>query len=137
MTPEEARKTWFAFLREPGRKKHTGELESVLDNERRCCLGHACHVLGANRTEICRDSSIYYGNQSGILPDSIAEMLDMDAEGCLYSSIDLDGDEEADGGIDTITALNDDTDLNPAQIADVLEKQFERGNVVPYRKIID
>jgi hypothetical protein len=42
-----ARRKWIDFLKLPTTKKAQGELVDSADLDARCCLGHACHVLGA------------------------------------------------------------------------------------------
>lgn len=37
---------WLAYLKEPGRKKFTGQFQDEDDPERRCCLGHYAHLAG-------------------------------------------------------------------------------------------
>ena len=60
---QENRKKWLDYLREPGRQKTRSKLEDYANNEARCCLGHACKVLGAVRDDW--GTHIVYDDLSG------------------------------------------------------------------------
>ena len=129
------REAWLAFLREEGRQKCVGRLEDTHEGERRCCLGHAAFVLGGKRSVIegtAGDKIVAYNDETGYLSADLAEMLNMEASGDLHDFIHLDGYEDEDGdpiNFGTLTGINDDSDLTPAQIADVIENQIEADNL--------
>lgn len=107
-----ARQRWIDFLRTPGLQKTKGVLEeydedneddpdydhATIDNQPRCCLGHACYALNfESYVDVAVEAHtsyavFYYGgadaersdNGSDIeLPQEVASLLDMDVTGSL------------------------------------------------------
>ena len=121
---EQARGVWLDFLREPGRKKTKGILERLSAQDERCCLGHACHVLKAKRQ--VTPHAVFYGEDlvDDVLPEEIANLLNITYDGAFSKPVRI-------GGLHfmSIADVNDNTEFTPAGIADVLEEQFDAGNM--------
>ena len=146
------RRRWLAFLREDGRKKLTGWLENPDDPEARCCLGHACKVLGATREVVENDDSpdetgrewprrVQYDGGYAALPRTVAGNLDIDLNGRFVEPVAIDAarvsadyfdlNEAGQALIPSLAEINDSTDLNPWEIAGMIEEQWLFGNVQP------
>ena len=118
------RKEWLDYLRQPGRKKTKEVLERYHDNEARCCLGHACHHFGIDRTVLEDSLSVLYDKQGSVLPERLQWDLDMTEAGDFCEPIDVE-----DEIIGDCIGLNDETDLSMAEIADIIEQQMVTGNM--------
>ena len=128
MTRDEARALWIKQLRDPEAKKEKGALESPYDSNMRCCLGHACHALGAERkvrTAAGQDTILYEG-AAAILPERIAVLLDITTMGSLVEETKI-----GKACISALTDMNDYTDMQPSDIADWLEANWY--NMESYR----
>ena len=145
----EARQKWLAQLRDPESKKLTLRLEDAEDPKARCCLGHACHALGLPRSvdtehELATGSKlvlVLYGEDehtdrftSDVLPMNAAEMLDISVVGTFVKPLVHRGVQPP---YMSLSDLNDESTLTPAEIADVIEEQFEKDNLMSYRASID
>ena len=124
---DENRRKWLAQLRDLDSKKEFGQLENVKDSNARCCLGHACHALGIRRRVKQYPSSsidlVAYENTSGALPSSACYMLNITAIGRFIEKIIVNGESCSD-----LSDVNDNTLLSPAEIADVIQDQFNNNN---------
>lgn len=135
---EENRKNWIAYLRDPKRQKGKHALD--IGDGRRCCLGHYCYMTyekyGVKRAmhNVGTGLEAYYNGRETRLPPKLAASLDISDVGFFRHDVDLSGRAEkprthvGDWGadkIDSLAALNDKTDLTPAEIADFIEKGFE------------
>ena len=139
---ESNRAAWLAQLRDPEAGKALGMLEDPNDPNQRCCLGHACHALGADRK--LYDGKVWYGKDlksPSALPSGVMDALAMwGRDGDFRASVSMadvrrivgrparldegiDDDEKE--WIQSLSALNDGTDLTPAEIADVIEANWE------------
>ena len=130
------RQKWLETLRDPKSKKKVGILEDHCNENARCCLGHACHALGAKKytAEHLGDDGevepvITYGGEWTILPEAIAEKLCITCNGEFKDPIRIEGFK---GGFDNLTDVNDDTKLTSVEIADVIEEQFALKNFLPF-----
>ena len=127
----EYRAMWLTQLRNPEAKQWTGELESLDEPEKRCCLGHACHALQAERTVSKSFELVYYGSgrdqQSSTLPYSVAEKLNITHNGNMINGYVH--------GLDVyyeLTKLNDSGVFSLSEIADIIEHGFKKNNFHPY-----
>ena len=124
----EYRAMWLTQLRNPKAKQWTGELESLVKPEKRCCLGHACHALQAERSET--DHWVYYGSgrdmESSTLPYSVCEKLNITNDGeminCYVHGNDVYG---------CLPALNDSGVFSLSEIANIIEEGFKKNNFYP------
>lgn len=151
-----ARQQWLNYLKEPGRKKAQQRLVSYVDYEARCCLGHACEVLGAEFTSFDENSegwddgfrssdrvNGYKFGKEGVaetrLTPEIAEKLDLDATGGFREPVKLElsdddtiqfeHDVQTSFTIHSMASLNDETHFTPYQIAVIIEAQMRENNV--------
>ena len=133
---DENRRKWLAVLRDPKSSKNRGSLESYWDENSRCCLGHACHALDVEKEESKPDSAVYYDGKDSILPKGARNALDIDHRGNFIEPvtiISVHPNSLTHRYEDYFTAydlidVNDNTNLTPKEIADVIEEQFENDN---------
>ena len=132
---------WLKVMRDPKSGKALKKLENPENRHDRCCLGHLCHAMQAkskvanfgsmHSSDGGRDCVFYDFNDHrwthDVLPNELAKELDITFTGSFNTPIDIDGCE-----VSSMASLNDDTDLTPAEIANVIESQFKAGNVTPY-----
>ena len=137
MKRDEARQKWLAQLRSPDAKKQIGMLENISIPNKRCCLGHACHALGSPRA--IDKNKVLYGKKKtyGTLPRELAVLLGITIAGHFEKTIFLDikptiQDVKRPVSFDSLTEINDETDLTPSQISDVIEEQFKADNFMDY-----
>ena len=139
MNKEQARAKWLKQLRSPTARKVTEALESYDCELARCCLGHANYALGQRKWK--SDDDVWYGDPAGSstrssLTKEAAMLLDITPQGFFKEPIPVQpGWHPVSIGIETIpnlVILNDTTILEPVQIADVIEEQFEKDNFRPY-----
>ena len=129
------RAQWLAQLRSPEAKKTTGKLEDPDAPEKRCCLGHACHALGAKRTVERREAyehrdTVFYGEKYGEaswLPLEVRQKLNISLKGSFRVPVPVDGIT-----VNALSIVNDYTKLLPSEIADIIEAQFKADNFLPY-----
>ena len=124
-TRTEAFDLWLKQLRHPDSLKHKGKLENPENRNERCCLGHLCHALGIESN--VRDDAVRYINSVGTLPDTVASALDITIVGDVRGGI-----RYGDGVYHSLGSLNDNTDIDPAGIADVIEKMLATDRFVPF-----
>ena len=117
-------------MRDPRFGKMQQQLEDPDNSNDRCCLGHLCHAMNVP-SELDNDGDPEYifdgDSHSAYLPSGLAKALDMTTQGDFMRGIIVDGVV-----VMHMSGLNDDTDLTPAQIADVIEEQFEAGNIASF-----
>ena len=130
---EEYRAMWLAQLRDPESKLWTGELESIEDSNKRCCLGHACHALGAKKNVDYENEVRYtFGDDWDVayLPNGIAEKLNITVNGEFREPFRIEDYEACD-----LSYLNDSGLIDtPAQMADIIEEQFKNDNFIEYNE---
>ena len=133
---DEYRAKWLAQLRSPEAKKTCSKLEDPEKPNHRCCLGHACYVLGLTRTveeiqdDIFNYDAVYYDNGYSYLPISACEMLDINPDGDFKEVINVTMNQKQ--FCKNLAELNDDTELQPAEIADIIEENFKANNFTPH-----
>lgn len=147
----EARRSWLNYLRRPESRRAKGRLENPVDVEHRCCLGHACAAFSISgivpiERRVCNTKGtlsgrmfpvVFYGKREdwseNKLPYFIAKMLDITTEGKFRKEVKIGNIfTTMYGKFDSLVPMNDDIDISPQQIADVIQEQFEKDNFVPY-----
>lgn len=138
MTFEEVlqnRQKWAEFLMQPRRRKGTGQLDE--GNGERCCIGHACYLLGAER-KVCV-SGYLYENERNIAPESIMQQLGMYDEigGLPHESKEWNSPILEEYVIDNVTIgslaeLNDNTTITPREIGAYLLTVIKGGKNTPF-----
>ena len=127
----EYRAKWLAQLRSPEAKQWTGELESYDEPNKRCCLGHACHVLETERSVSLYNREVFYGSErdmdSSTLPYSVAEKLNIMNSGAMINAY-VHGNDVYSG----LTIINDSGIFSLSEIADIIEEGFKKNNFYPY-----
>ena len=129
MTRDEAIIAWLSELRDPRSKRHAYDLESIENPRRRSCLGHACHALGVERSieKTVDGPMVLYGNSSHILPSEVGGLLRISQYGNFKSPVNYRRTEYT-----CLTRLNDETDITPQEIADVVQIAFYTDNFMPF-----
>ena len=125
-------KAWLATLRDKRAKRLKGNLQDYHDEWKRCCLGHACHALGAGRHRDSRDMSVGYGSTGDMvksfLPDEVADKLGIAFNGEFRKGIRVGGINRL---YNDLVDLNDNINLTPATMADIIEEQKLADNFRP------
>ena len=129
-TRAEAFDHWLLQLRHPDSLKHRGELEDSKNPNARCCLGHLCHALGIE--SYVGQTRVYYQNNSTVLPEEVAELLDITTVGHMRKPVPYD-----DRVYYTLSKLNDESNIDTVGIADVIEKQLVEDNFFPFRNCLN
>ena len=116
MALNENAKKWVEALRSGKYEQGIGFLE---DNNKFCCLGVACRLALSDgigtRTEN-EDGDVRYGNESGVLPESVKRWLGLaTVAGDFYRE---------EGGSNDLTYLND-AGRSFSEIADLIESEPE------------
>lgn len=120
------RQKWIDFLREEGRVKAVNILDN--GNEKRCCLGHACFVLGVTR-HVERMSNgvaaVYYGKQWNRVraPDELVELLGLNDNLGRFKDGAL---THASRERFSLADINDSTHATPKEIADFIEANYDQ-----------
>ena len=127
---DDYRAQWLAQLRSPEAKQARGKLEDPDDPNKRCCLGHACHILGLERTvkkpEWRASDCVFYGKNCGEaswLPREACKKLNVSLKGSFKVPVAVDGIT-----VNSLSIINDYTKLSLSEIADVIEEQFKADN---------
>ena len=128
------RARWLAQLRSLEAEQWTGELENYDKPNKRCCLGHACHVLQTKRKKIDSLHKVIYGDgydaNGSTLPHSVAEKLNITNDGelikCYVHGNDVYG---------ALTIINDSGVFSLSEIADIIEEGFKKDNFHPYETL--
>lgn len=136
---QDNRKAWIAYLREPARKKAIGLLD--IGNGARCCLGHYAYLMhkkyAIERTSVKNvdgQREFRYDGRNKRLTTKLAESLGIDEYGYFKEYIDFsdravvgEGYDENDAAkVNALARLNDITNLTLSEIADFIEKGFEK-----------
>ena len=123
---------WMRVLRDPESKKTTGQLQDIIYEKHRCCLGHCCHAAGADvkidEISVGEEAVTYSylgNNDYACLPETLAEELDITATGCFINKVEVRGEQ-----MGSLTDVNDNSLLSPAEIADLIEEN--KDNFIPY-----
>ena len=140
-----AREKWANFQATRGRKKTKGQLDRSYGE--RCCLGHACYVLGAVRNT----DGLYIGygkeKETSFLPEEIMNLLGTwDHFGTIIIK-DREVFRKPKGSeyngkyknyyFDSLADLNDHTDISAVQIGKYLKTVIEGGYGTPFRPLED
>ena len=128
---DEYRRIWLEQLRSPEAKQAKGKLEDVSAPDHRCCLGHACHILGLPRvvkreTEWAAKELVFYGKdygESSWLPLEARQKLNISLKGSFKTDVKVGGIS-----VNALSVINDYTKLSLSEIADVIEEQFKNNN---------
>ena len=133
-TAEQAVRATLRVLRDPKSDKMKERLEDPNDPDRRCCLGHLCHAVGLPRILLHEGLVVYghshkSGNIDGVLlPADLRELLrDEEGIGHFAKPIGINNSFFC----STLTDVNDFTELSSLEIADVIEREWESGNLWP------
>ena len=151
---DEAFRLWLEVLRDPKSEKEKGRLENPDNPNARCCLGHACHALGAERRVVqhptsampaSHDVRVEYGGagehgeggQYSVLPADVARVLKLTYEGSFkWDALPADDALRytvgAPFGLDSLASLNDKTNISPAELADVIEALWKNRGFKTY-----
>lgn len=131
------RRAWIDFLKLETTKKGKRVLERVGDNESRCCLGHACHVLipELRRTSSGLDAKVFYGTEWAYAPAKIVGMLGLysqsgEIKGSVTPLFNIIG-----ATCPNLAEYNDCTDITPQQIGSYLESVIEGGPDTPFEPL--
>ena len=124
---QEAIAAWLEQLRAPESLKAKGHLEDILNPNRRCCLGHACHALEMERGSEIPGS---YGTEVSFLPKEICKLLGISRMGEFRKPLHF----QESGLVDSLAELNDCTSLGPNHIAEVIEEEFSKDNFRPFQE---
>ena len=122
----ENRRKWIDYLKEPTTKKGRDRLRDPQDNDARCCLGHACHVLGVKKTEHG------YEDEWAYAPKSVIEALGLWDHAGSSSDKYLSYLPE---GKTCLANWNDGTNVTPQEIGAYLETVIEGGPNTPFKEI--
>lgn len=145
----ENRRKWIEYLRAPGRKKFDGGwLADPEDGESRCCLGHACVVLGIPGEYVETIGLWRFNSGAATAPYEVNKLLGLhSSNGGLkfggFGSLDRFAVENGftytkpqyKGQLNSLASLNDATDITPAAIGDYLESVIEGGDETPFRAL--
>ena len=133
----ENRKKVVEFLKQPERKKGTGQLVSNYDHEARCCLGHMCEVLIPETKERKFNEDIlrtYYQDEIYTAPPLLVEKLGL-RNNIGSSSYSLNNYLIPELPCSSLTSLNDGTDLTTQEIGAYLESVIEGGDNTPWKHL--
>lgn len=125
------RRKWIGGMKLPTTVKGRGHLVEDPKTGARCCLGHACHILGAEYDDNLRS----YDGRIDYAPPSIVEALG------LWTSTGSVGDDtfslEGPAGdrYNNLAELNDHTSITPQEIGAYLETVIMGGPATPFRPI--
>lgn len=135
----EYRRIWTDFLMEPTTEKGTAVLDR--GDGRRCCLGHACFILGLPVT-VRGDGKIEYLGDTLYAPKELVAMLGLhDYRGATLTAGSLFAHFPDiivwNGGTNDnqLAVLNDDTDATPQMIGAYLKSVIDGGDNTPFRKL--
>lgn len=134
----ENRKKWAEFLMKPGRRKAQSRLDTGGGN--RCCLGHACYVLGIKPEN--KEGIIYYDESFEMAPERLINMLglwqDDGATENYEHVIPLFPEYTSKyNNIKDLAAGNDETSASPQRIGKYLMTVLEGGKHTPFRPLTD
>jgi hypothetical protein len=136
------RKKIIAYLRKPGLHKAQGVLRGR--GRARCCLGHMCDVMGVASVFDDVNEQWKYEGDAYSLPDSIKDALGMFSHSGHFKVVKEYPDyfrlDDANhwfrkNPYSSLVALNDDSNIRPSEIADILEPMILGGSQTPWRRI--
>ena len=124
-----ARLRWIDHLLKPDTKKFVGSLENISNEKERCCLGHACNVLGAEREVLC--ARVTYDGSLTHLPRTIKHKLDMhnNLGGNVIRKPLLNLPHYS------LSVMNDRTKATPQDIGKYLMTVIRGGESTPFKEI--
>ena len=133
MINKDALDKWLKVLRDPASRKVKGMLESVDEPNYRCCLGHLCHALGVPRHGDYQE--VNYGMAIGEardinwsqLPAYVAQQVGITEAGDFIHPVVYERFEYG-----SLADLNDETEITPQEIADIIEREAKAGNFHNY-----
>jgi len=124
------RREWIGYLRLETTKKGTGRLDKGIGH--RCCLGHACHVLGLEGTRL-ESGGLAYSGEMCYAPQEVVDRLGLwDSYG---STENFDNDKPLSNGKTSLVTWNDDPFSTQAEIADYLESVLDGGPDTPFKPL--
>lgn len=142
------RQRWIDFLMAPEREKARGSLEYADFPEQRCCLGHACAVLGAER--IAAPGVVEYEGEDAYAPESIVDALGLwDKHGSVRMGTEQLSFEPNPRGYNSLADINDGYDgsfysfkealfnATPQVIGAYLLTVIEGGPDTPFQPLTD
>ena len=112
ITPQQAIDKFLKVLRDPESKKYKFLLINPSNSNERCALGHLYHALGVNN-----DANGW----------SVVNLLLGDGQGCFTRDIKYKGEF-----FKTLSCLNDGTDIQLFELADIVEREWKSGNLFPF-----
>lgn len=147
-TREQIRENRVKFakgLQESHREKETGRLEARDDENKRCCLGHGCDIFNIKRNVIdeteTTNKKIYFGEEEEqtVAPQELIDLLGLfnqrggssNGKSRLHGSEDND-DFELHNGRNSLTTLNDTTDITIQEVGVLIEGWIEGGEGTPF-----
>lgn len=127
------RLTVIEYLKDPARKKAVGKLRAGGadgEDDRRCCLGHMCDVLGIEAEWSAEYGIWAYNAEGAVAPDSVVRAVG------LYTNIGaVPSRNRLPSGKFALSSTNDDTGYTPQMIGQMLEDMILGGPDTPWRKI--
>jgi len=131
---------WLKQLRSDEAEKHVGFLENYYNNKKRCCLGHACHVLAPEIRDV-KNMQVHYGKMCGLLPRNVAKLLNITLAGDFHETHLISDLQKVIPGLihtsdqdrfDSLTEINDHTNITLSQMADLIEWAYEEKKLVEW-----
>lgn len=99
----------------------------VRGDGKRCCLGHACHVLKVAKVDL--DDGFAYGVNidTTLAPDELVKMLGLrDKHGLFRDKIEvISGPHDFSEEVYSLAGLNDHTSYTPKMIGDFIEDHYD------------
>ena len=133
------RRKWIDYLKSPEPVKTIGCLD--VGGNRRCCLGHGCHILGLPSTEaistkgetVSRNGGIvrsYRGSEyegtshTHVPPRKFIEMVGIRSATGTFRGVDLNKAEPSNEVV-SLASLNDKTELTSQEIGQFIEDNYD------------
>lgn len=126
---------WHTYLQQPEARHWRNSLESIREGNARCCLGHACHVLGVPRRVVLNGDwkSVYYAEQHGYAPKVTQRLLGLCTEDArVFGNLPEFMVTECGYACTTFAHLNDVKRWTPQKIGELLETMVDGGPGTPY-----
>ena len=114
---------WVGVLKDPESGKATEQLFSAERTNFACCLGHACRALDPDCISLDGDYGYVADGAGQVLPLHLADLLGISQKGDFREPVPYDGTFFL-----SLAELNDFSDIQPADIADVIVSQYKLGN---------
>ena len=131
MINKDALDKWLKVLRSPLSQREKGRLENGTYSEARCCLGHLCHALDIPRHQSGAGTMVEYGDVDdkdiswSQLPEYVVRQVGISRNGDFFKAV-----EYKDEIYHCLADLNDETDITPQEIADVIEREAKADNLL-------